>query len=84
MNPWSVIRSVISALFIAAIIWQGVADYPGGQLWTVLTSQKTGYLWQYVILFVCWHFVISWTVYWQKKLEGVCPFCARKVAKEER
>lgn len=79
MKWWAVVRSVITAFFLTALVWQGVADYPGGQLWTVLSSQKTGYLWQYVILFLAWTLAMWWTLYWERKLNGSCPLCGCKI-----
>lgn len=82
---WPSIRAVISAFFITAIVWMGVADYPTElQLWQIICSTGTGYLWQYVILFGCWHAAIWWTVYWQRKLEGICPLCERRFIPKTR
>ena len=76
MNMWNILRSVISAIFIFAIAWMAVADYPTElQLWQVICSVYTGYLWQFVILFAAWHALIWWTLYWQEKLSGRCPLC---------
>lgn len=68
LSMWVVIRSIISALFIMAVIWAAIADWPDCQVWELVMCGNAYWLWEMMILFVGWHAVIWWTVYWEDKL----------------
>lgn len=71
-NWWVVARSLVSALFIVAALWAGIADWPHGiMLYQLIGHDGAFWLWEMLILFVAWHAVIWWTVYWEVKLRHV-------------
>ena len=81
MTPrsWQIVRSVVSACFLAVAIYVTVADYDRTvPLWKVLIYDAGGWLHEMFYIFVGWTGAIWWLVYMQRKLEGVCPLCGGK------
>ena len=65
---WNALRSVISAFFITAAIWAGIADWPGCRVWELVLSGNAYWLWEMLFLFVAWDRLLWWTLRWEKRL----------------